>query len=53
MGIAILNFSRYYNQSPPRLWATIAASGLLGILFFTAIAVIERLVVRWKVEESQ
>ena len=52
LGIAILNFSRYYNQSPPRLWATIAASGLLGILFFTAIAIIERLVVRWRVEES-
>jgi NitT/TauT family transport system permease protein len=53
MGIAILNFARYYNQSPPRLWATIAASGLLGILFFMAIALIERVVVRWKVEESE
>lgn len=53
LGIAILNFSRYYNQSPPRLWATIAASGLLGILFFTVIAILERLVVRWRVEESQ
>ncbi len=53
LGIAILNFARYYNQSPPRLWATIAASGLLGILFFTAMALIERAVVRWRVEESQ
>ncbi|MEP7290475.1 MAG: ABC transporter permease [Chloroflexota bacterium] len=52
LGIAILNFSRYYNQSPPRLWATIAASGLLGIFFFVVIAVIERLVVKWRVEES-
>jgi NitT/TauT family transport system permease protein len=52
LGIAILNFARFYNQSPPRLWATIAASGLLGILFFCVIAVIERLVVRWRVEES-
>ena len=52
LGIAILNFSRFYNQSPSRLWATIIASGLLGILFFCAIAIIERLVVRWKVEES-
>src|SRR5664279_184053 len=49
LGIAILNFSRFYNQSPPRLFATIIASGLLGILFFAAIALIERLVVRWKV----
>ena len=52
LGIAILNFSRYYNQSPPRLWATIVASGVLGILFFTVVAVIERMVVKWKVEES-
>ncbi|MDL1902553.1 ABC transporter permease [Anaerolineae bacterium CFX9] len=52
MGIAILNFSRYYNQSPPRLWATILAAGLIGILFFTVVAVVERLVVRWKPEVS-
>jgi NitT/TauT family transport system permease protein len=52
LGIAILNFSRYYNQSPPRLWATILAAGLLGILFFAVVALVERLVVRWKVEES-
>lgn len=52
LGIAILNFSRYYNQSPPRLWATIAASGLLGILFFLAVALVERLVIRWRVESS-
>jgi len=53
LGIAILNFARYYNQSPPRLWATILAAGLLGILFFTVIAVVERLVVRWKAEVSE
>lgn len=53
LGIAILNFSRFYNQSPPRLFATIAASGVLGILFFSVIASLERVVVRWKVEESQ
>lgn len=48
MGIAILNFSRYYNQSPPRLWAAILVAGLVGILFFAVIAVVERLVVRWR-----
>ena len=52
LGIAILNFSRFYNQSPPRLFATIMASGALGILFFSVIALLERLVVRWNVEES-
>ena len=53
LGIAILNFARYYNQSPPRLWATIFAAGLLGILFFTAVALVERVVVRWRVVESE
>lgn len=53
LGIAILNFARYYNQSPPRLWATIFIAGLVGILFFTVIAVIERLVVRWKPESAE
>ncbi|MBE2183555.1 MAG: ABC transporter permease [Anaerolineae bacterium] len=52
LGIAILNFARYYNQSPPRLWATIFIAGLVGILFFAVIALIERLVVRWKPESA-
>ena len=52
LGVAILNFSRYYNQSPPRLWATIIAAGLVGILFFLAIVLTERLVVRWQREDS-
>ncbi len=52
LGIAILNFSRYYNQSPPRLFATIVAAGLIGMLFFAAVALVERLVIRWHVNES-
>jgi NitT/TauT family transport system permease protein len=52
LGIAILNFARYYNQSPPRLFATILTAGLLGLLCFAVIALIERLVVRWKATES-
>jgi NitT/TauT family transport system permease protein len=52
LGIAILNFARYYNQSPPRLFATILTAGLLGLLCFAVIALIERLVVRWKPTES-
>jgi NitT/TauT family transport system permease protein len=53
MGVAILNFSRYYNQSPPRLWATILVAGLVGILFFALIALVERLVVRWRPAETK
>jgi len=52
LGLAILNFARYYDQSPPRLWATIAFAGLIGIAFFALMAGIERLVVRWKPETS-
>ncbi len=52
LGIAILNFARYYNQSPPRLYATIVAAGLIGILFFAAVALVERFVIRWHVNES-
>jgi NitT/TauT family transport system permease protein len=53
LGIAILNFARYYNQSPPRLYATIIAAGVVGILFFAIVALAERLIVRWRVETSE
>jgi len=52
LGGAILNFNQYYSQSPPRLWATIVAASAVGILFFGVVTLIERLVVRWRVEES-
>lgn len=52
LGIAILNFARYYNQSPERLWATIVTAGAVGVLFFLAIVLLERVVVRWKRQES-
>lgn len=52
LGIAILNFTQFYNQSPPRLWAAIFTAALLGILFFTVMSLLERLVVRWQVKES-
>lgn len=53
LGIAILNFARYYNQSPPRLFATIIAAGIVGILFFAVVALAERLIVRWRVENAE
>jgi NitT/TauT family transport system permease protein len=52
LGIAILNFARYYNQSPERLWATIVTAGAVGVLFFVVIVLLERVVVRWKRQES-
>ena len=53
LGIAVLDFARYYNQSPPRLWATIVVAGMLGIAFFGAVALAERIIVRWKSETSE
>jgi len=47
LGGAILNFNQYYVQGPPRLWATIVAASLVGMLFFGAVALAERLIVRW------
>lgn len=52
LGIALLNFTQFYNQSPPRLWAAIFTSALIGILLFGTMALLERLVVRWQVKES-
>jgi NitT/TauT family transport system permease protein len=53
LGGAILNFNQYYVQGPPRLWATIIASALVGILFFGVMALTERLIVRWQVKPSE
>jgi NitT/TauT family transport system permease protein len=46
LGGAILNFNQYYLSSPPSLWATIIVASALGIAFFGAVALAERLVVR-------
>jgi NitT/TauT family transport system permease protein len=45
LGGAILNFNQYYASSPPSLWATNLIAALLGITFFLAIVVAEKLVV--------
>jgi NitT/TauT family transport system permease protein len=46
LGGAILNFNQYYATSPPSLWATNLIATLLGISFFLAVVVAEKLVVR-------
>jgi NitT/TauT family transport system permease protein len=45
LGGAILNFNQYYITSPASLWATNLIAALLGIAFFLAVALAERLVV--------
>ncbi len=52
LGIALLNFTQFYNQSPPRLWAAIFTSALIGMMLFGAMALLERFVIRWQVKES-
>jgi NitT/TauT family transport system permease protein len=46
LGGAILNFNQYYVTEPKNLWATNLIAALLGILFFLAVVVAEKLVVR-------
>jgi NitT/TauT family transport system permease protein len=46
LGGAILNFNQYYITEPKNLWATNLIAALVGILFFLAVVVAERLVVR-------
>jgi NitT/TauT family transport system permease protein len=46
LGGAILNFNQYYVTEPKSLWATNLVAACLGIVFFLAVVLVERLVVR-------
>ena len=46
LGGAILNFNQYYSLTPTYLWATNLIAAALGIAFFLAVVVAEKLVVR-------
>ncbi len=46
LGRAILNFTQYYVTSPERLWATIIAAALTGLVFVGLIRGAEALVTR-------
>lgn len=46
LGGAILNFNSYYISGPGRLWATVLVSAVVGMAFFLAVALAERLVLR-------
>jgi NitT/TauT family transport system permease protein len=46
LGGAIINFNQYYLSSPSSLWATNLVAAALGISFFLAVALAERLLVR-------
>src|SRR6476619_6039642 len=46
LGYAIVNFNQYYSVQPANLWATIVACALLGIVFFLAVVLVERVVLK-------
>jgi len=44
---ATVNAAQYYNWRPANLWAAILVSAVIGIVFYRAVAVVERRVVGW------
>ena len=46
LGGAIITFNQYYSLEPSNLWATNLVAALLGITFFLAVVIVEKLVVR-------
>ena len=46
LGGQILNYSQYYTTQPTGLWATNVIAALLGISFFLAVLIAEKIVVR-------
>jgi NitT/TauT family transport system permease protein len=46
LGGAIVNFNQYYSLEPTFLWATNVVCAGLGIVFFLAVVIAERLVLR-------
>jgi NitT/TauT family transport system permease protein len=51
---AILDFSSSYSEvSTPKLYAAIVSAALVGILFFTAVSVVERVAMRRYIPHSE
>jgi NitT/TauT family transport system permease protein len=48
LGVVIINAAQYYNWRPANLWAAILVAALLGIVFYAAVGLVERRVVRWR-----
>ena len=46
LGGLILNFNQYDITGPERLWASIVTASFVGIVFFVAVSITERLVLR-------
>jgi ABC-type nitrate/sulfonate/bicarbonate transport system, permease component len=46
LGLVILTFNQYYITGPEKLWASIIASGLLGIVFYLLVSIVEHFALR-------
>jgi NitT/TauT family transport system permease protein len=46
LGGSIINFNQYYSLEPQELWATNIVAALLGIVFFVAVVIAEKAIVR-------
>jgi NitT/TauT family transport system permease protein len=46
LGGAILNFNQYYAIQPPKLWAVILFTAIIGIFFFITVTLVERVMLR-------
>lgn len=52
LGRAIINFNQQYVSGPEKLWATVVASALLGIVFFLLIRLAELLTLRGRAQAT-
>jgi NitT/TauT family transport system permease protein len=50
IGVQIVIGSQYNTFNPGFLWATIVVAALLGMIFYGAVALVEKRVVKWKRE---
>lgn len=50
IGVQIVIGSQYNTFNPGFLWATIITAALLGLIFYGAVALVEKRVVKWKRE---
>lgn len=46
IGVVLINAAQYYNSRPPVLYAAVLVAGSIGLLFYGAVALAEKLIVR-------
>jgi NitT/TauT family transport system permease protein len=46
IGVVIVNAAQYYNSRPPVLYAAVLVAGAIGLVFYGAVALAERIAIR-------